>query len=198
VTTTTAPATTTTAAPALEFSPPGVGVAALGDDPVTVIDAVTAILGPPKYDDITSSGDWLPHPFVPGAVYRAVTWGESLQLFFGSQATPVGAEGTRHFQDWYYHGFTTMDGSVLPPDPPGLTTNLGIGVGDTAATMLAIYTEAELVQDDLLGRYRYQIHRADTPYYLCFQFTGTAAPGPTAPIVAISGSGTHDCTYGGE
>jgi hypothetical protein len=180
--TTTTEAPTTTAAPdpteAIVFSPAGLGVAALGDDPDAVIAALEALLGEAGIDT-----GWEPHPFVDGEETRSVVFG-ALWAFFGTTASPYGDAGTRHFQFYEFH----------VGEPPFRTAE-GIGIGDTVDDLLVVYPDAELVQDNLMQRYRFQVHPAGTNDFLCFE-VGFDEPEGSTPIEGITAG--MDCRYGGE
>jgi hypothetical protein len=177
---TTTEAATTTAAATLSLGWSGLAVAEFGDDPDSVVGAVTAALGPPVDD----SG-WGPHPILDGVEYRFARWGEAFFLWFGDNETGYGAAGVPHFQGYDYFG-----------DPPGLLTAEAIGIGATVDALLAAYPGAELVLNALTQmEYRYQVQPPGGTDFLCFD-VGPAAPTGATPIEGIWAG--RECTYGGE
>ena len=134
--TTTVEVTTTTVAPgaALKLSPTGLGAADFGTDPEAVITYVSSLIGP-----ASSDSGWT-DPIVggfgvcPGNEVRGVAWNDLLLLF--SDNTDV-ASGRRHF-------FAYILGPTFEADinPFGLTTDAGIGIGSTVASLRGTYPAA--------------------------------------------------------
>jgi hypothetical protein len=133
-TTTAAPETTTTVPPSasgLVLGADGLGVASLGQDPDSAVEALDAALGPNTSDtgwvDAASSD----FGFCPATQVRGVVWGD-LTVLFSDGDTAYGTAGEQQ------HLFTyRLDGSS-----PEATTVEGIGVGSSSEDLRARYGEA--------------------------------------------------------
>jgi hypothetical protein len=134
--TTTVAVTTTTAAPgaALKLSPTGLGAADFGTDPEAVITYVSSLIGPPSADSGWTDPIVGGFGVCPGNEVRGVSWNDLLLLF--SDNTDV-ASGRRHF-------FAYILGPTFEADinPFGLTTDAGIGIGSTVASLRGTYPAA--------------------------------------------------------
>ncbi|MBI4883741.1 MAG: hypothetical protein HY826_06765 [Actinobacteria bacterium] len=125
----------------LDLSADGLGGESFGAESTGVISYVESILGAP-----TSDTGWLNNVSIgaacPGTEMRQVTWGDLVLTFADESPAAV---GTRHFAAYSYG----------PPaaafaNPFGLTTDAGIGIGDTVAELLIVYPAAA-VNDDEFG-----------------------------------------------
>ena len=114
----------------------GLGDAAFGGEPDTVISYVSSILGSP-----TEDSDWTtPETFLcAGTVIREVNWGV-LSLMFGDESSS--ASGRPHFMSYTY-GLIDR----LGDEPQGLVTSEGLTISNTVATLLA-RTDAQLDEGD--------------------------------------------------
>lgn len=140
-TTTTASTTTTTAAEEdnLELSDEGVQAGAtwvpfgtIDDD---AIAAVAAVLGAPT-DDSGWIDSFSGYGTCPGSVVRGVHWDAYVMLFTQSD-TDFWSGGVPHFFAWYYTDVV-----------PALATTEGLVIGDTLATLEALYGGPELEIDE--------------------------------------------------
>ena len=114
----------------------GLGDAAFGGEPDTVISYVSSILGSP-----TEDSDWTtPETFLcAGTVIREVNWGV-LSLMFGDESSS--ASGRPHFMSYTYGLIDLLGG-----EPQGLVTSEGLTISNTVATLLA-RTDAQLDEGD--------------------------------------------------
>ncbi|MET0662773.1 MAG: hypothetical protein ABWZ42_06555 [Ilumatobacteraceae bacterium] len=136
---------TTTVAPAgdaavesLVLSAEGIGSAAFGADPDTVVSYVSSLLGEPTND--TGWIDPLSVGACPGTEIRFVDWG-TLSLVFGD-ASQI-AENRRHFVAYYYGSAGEVGGA-----PAGLVTDAGITTGSRVVDVKAAYPGATLNPED--------------------------------------------------
>ncbi len=123
---------------ALSLGAEGIGTAAFGADPDTVISYIGSYLGEPTND--TGWIDPLSVGVCPGTEIRFVDWG-TLQLVFGdaSQVT----EGVRHFFAYYYGSAGEVGGA-----PVGLVTDAGITTGSRVTDVKAAYPGVTLNPED--------------------------------------------------
>ena len=140
-TTSVAPSTDASVNPAVEalsLGAEGIGTAAFGADPDTVISYIGSYLGEPTND--TGWIDPLTVGVCPGTEIRFVDWG-TLQLVFGdaSQVT----EGVRHFFAYYYGSAGEVGGA-----PVGLVTDAGITTGSRVTDVKAAYPGVTLNPED--------------------------------------------------
>lgn len=138
--------TTTTESPAvaLVLRDDGLGDADFGDDPDSVIQYITAIIGKPTADSgwadpLQSFG------ICPGTEVRGVTWGD-LQLLFSDES--IVASGRRHFFNYVYG---PAYGDAITP--AGMRTSTGIGVGTQVADLRAAYPDVQVYPEDIYGPY---------------------------------------------
>ena len=129
-----APATTaapsTTVAPAtVVLARDGLGVVPFGTDADGAVAALTAVLGPPTED--TGWVDPLTISTCAGTELRRVSWG-ALAILLGDPAAT--GTGVRQF-------FASSYGNVagVEPQPAGLVTPEGIGLGTSVADLKAAY-----------------------------------------------------------
>ena len=129
--TTVAPTTSTTTIPdplgvdELILKSDGIGDAAFGTEPESVMSYVSSILGSP-----TDDTDWVsPEQFsCPGSAIRRVQWGV-LALMFGDESAI--ASGRAHFMSYTY-GVVDRFGE----EPTGLRTSDGVTVTDFVSSLL--------------------------------------------------------------
>jgi hypothetical protein len=177
--TTTAPAATTTSvAPgaSLKLSATGLGAAEFGTDPEAVITYVSSLLGPPSADSGWTDPIVGGFGVCPGNEVRGVSWNDLLLLF--SDNTDV-ASGRRHF-------FSYVLGPVFEDDinPFGLTTDAGIGIGSTVASLRGTYPDALINPADETGPASFAIFIG-----LTGQLTSEADDGQVAVVRGGSGCG---------
>ena len=127
-----APATTvapsTTVAPAtVVLARDGLGVVPFGTDADGAVAALTAVLGPPTED--TGWVDPLTISTCAGTELRRVSWG-ALSILLGD---PAGT-GVRQVFASSYGNVTGVE-----PQPPGLVTPEGVGLGASVADLRAAY-----------------------------------------------------------
>jgi hypothetical protein len=139
-----ATSTTVPAAIALVLRDDGLGDADFGDDPDSVIQYVTSIIGPPQADSgwadpLQSFG------ICPGTEVRGVTWGD-LQLLFSDNS--IVAEGRRHFFNYVYG---PAYGDAITP--AGMRTTKDVGVGTKIADLRAAYPDVQVYAEDIYGPY---------------------------------------------
>lgn len=126
---TTSTSTTTIPAPLgvdeLILKSDGIGDAAFGTEPESVMSYVSSILGSP-----TDDTDWVsPEQFsCPGTAIRRVQWGV-LALMFGDES--ASASGRAHFMSYTY-GVVDKFGE----EPRGLRTSDGVTVTDLVSSLL--------------------------------------------------------------
>jgi hypothetical protein len=140
-TTTTAVPTTTTTEPSVELSQidllgDGIGIASFGEDPETVITAVSQVLGPPDSD--TGFVDTQVLAFCGDGLQRTVSWGD-LHLGFVDREY----EGYAGFIAYAASAIEFIDdGFVTSEEPwPVATLPNDIGLLDTASDAAAVYGE---------------------------------------------------------
>ncbi|MFM7687656.1 MAG: hypothetical protein ACKPDI_17295 [Actinomycetota bacterium] len=114
----------------LEMSADGLGDALFGAEADGVIEYVNGILGGPTNDTGWQDPIALGAP-CPGTEIRFVEW-HDLSLMFGDDSPA--ASGFRHFASYTYG--PPLSGQL---EPYGLTTSLGIGVGNTVRELRAAY-----------------------------------------------------------
>lgn len=121
------------------MSAEGLGDALFGADADSVVNYVRTILGDPSTDsgwiDPLQSG-----AACPGTEIRFVTWND-LSLFFTDES-PY-ASGSRHFSSYTYG---PAFGSTM--NPYGITTDAGVGVGDTVKLLVDTYPDGVLSPGD--------------------------------------------------
>jgi len=119
-------------------------VAKFGDPPPAVINAMTALFGPPTFD----SG-WVDEPLCAGPMNRFVEFGTEkfdFQLLFttGDLFAPA---GTKHFYSYRYNGVTPV-----PVTPPELT------VGTKVSELQALYPIVQIQESPwFVGEYVYLV-----------------------------------------
>jgi hypothetical protein len=143
---TTAPAASTTTIPAVQglgLSAQGLGDVQFGADADQTVSYVNSILGKPTRDtgwvDPLTSGQ-----SCPGTTIRLVDWND-LSLFFTDQSPAV--QGLRHFASFTY-GPPITPGK---PNPFGLTTSNGVGLGSTVKALKAAYPAVKILPGDGLS-----------------------------------------------
>jgi hypothetical protein len=126
--TTVAPSTTVAPA-AVVLARDGLGVVPFGTDADGAVAAITAVLGPPTED--TGWVDPLTISTCAGTELRRVSWG-ALAILLGDPAAT--GTGVRQF-------FASSYGNVagVEPQPAGLRTPEGIGLGASVAELKAAY-----------------------------------------------------------
>ncbi len=126
--TTAAPSTTVAPATAV-LARDGLGVVPFGTDADGAVAALTAVLGPPTED--TGWVDPLTISSCAGTELRRVSWG-ALAILLGDPAAT--GTGLRQF-------FASSYGNVagVEPQPAGLVTPEGIGLGASVADLKAAY-----------------------------------------------------------
>ena len=133
-----ADAATDAAVESLVLSAEGIGSAAFGADPDTVVSYISSLLGEPTND--TGWIDPLSVGACPGTEIRFVDWG-TLSLVFGD-ASQV-AESRRHFFAYYYGSAGEVGGA-----PAGLVTDAGITTGSRVVDVKAAYPGVTLNPED--------------------------------------------------
>jgi len=143
-TTAVAASTTTLAAvQGLGLSAQGLGDVQFGVDADQTVSYVNSVLGKPTrdtgwVDPLTTGGS------CPGTTIRLVDWND-LQLFFTDQSPAV--QGLRHFASFSY-GPAVAPGQ---PNPFGLVTGNGIGLGSTVKDLKAAYPSVQILPGDALA-----------------------------------------------
>jgi hypothetical protein len=117
----------------LGLSSKGLGDALFGADADGVVDYVRSILGAPSNDSGWADPLSIGAP-CPGTQIRFVDWND-LSLFF-TDNSPA-ATGLRHFA-----AYTYGPAFAANIDPYGLSTALGVSVGDSVEALLAAYPGA--------------------------------------------------------
>jgi hypothetical protein len=143
---TTAPAASTTTIPAVKglgLSAQGLGDIQFGADADQTVSYVNSVLGKPTRDTgwedpLTAGGS------CPGTTIRLVDWND-LSLFFTDQSPAV--QGLRHFASFTY-GPAIAPGQ---PNPFGLTTANGIGLGSTVKALKGAYPAVKIIPGDALA-----------------------------------------------
>jgi hypothetical protein len=140
VSTTTAPSTT--AAPSTTLPPAprpdglvllgdGLGPLAFGADPSVAVEFLSAALGTPMADSGWTDS-FSVYGTCPGSEVRGVEWPGFLALF--GDADDEYASGRRHFMAWTVGWFG--------PDPFGMRTEAGVGIGTSRDDVAAAYLAA--------------------------------------------------------
>jgi hypothetical protein len=143
--TTTVPPTTaapTTAPPATTEAPEprpdglvllgdGLGPLAFGAPPASAIEFLSAALGTPMADSGWTDS-FSVYGTCPGSEVRGVEWPGFLALF--GDADDDYSDGGQHFMSWAVGWFG--------PDPFGMQTPEGVGIGDSRDTIAGLYLSA--------------------------------------------------------
>jgi hypothetical protein len=127
----------------LGLSAQGLGDVQFGADADQTVIYVNSVLGKPTrdtgwVDPLTAGGS------CPGTTIRLVDWND-LQLFFTDQSPAV--QGLRHFASFSYGPAVTPG----QPNPFGLVTGNGIGLGSTVKELKAAYPSAQIIPGDALA-----------------------------------------------
>lgn len=141
VTTTLPP--TTAAAEGIVLGETGLGVVEFGTEAEAALASITAELGPPSDDSGYVPALASPFGVCPGEEVRGVRYGP-LQVLVGDVGT-----GTRQIFSYLYATSLIPVGET-PGASSGLTTEAGLGLGQTVAQLKSLYPGA-IVASDLFG-----------------------------------------------
>ncbi len=136
---TTSTAAPTTAPPPVDSRPDGLvllgdglGPLAFGASPESAIEFLTAALGQPMADSGWTDS-FSVYGTCPGSQVRGVEWPGFLALF-GDAEDDYSSDGERHFMSWTLGWFG--------PDPFGIQTSEGIGIGAARDAIAEAYLSA--------------------------------------------------------
>jgi len=177
-TSTSSTSTTSTTIPAVEGLDPsaeGLGDLLFGANADDVVAYVDGILGGATND--TGWLDPVAQGFAcPGTTVRFVTW-HDLVLFFTDES-PY-SSGLRHFASFSYG-----PAMAVSPDPFGLATAEGIGIGSTVQDLRAAYPDAQVFEGDEIAGPSFFLDSGLSGF-----LTGATAADTVTALVGGSGCG---------